>query len=859
MNTAIGALVNGALWSAAVAAVFWAVMGAAPRKFNAATRYATWCAALATTVLLPVCFVPLPRLAQPALNARVAVAPAPKPIAPVSLDAAPAPVAATMPPPVSAAPVRIPVTVWPRYLFGLWALVSGVLLLRLFAGWLTLFRKAGGASPAGEDLQARAQSLLAAWGVPRRVGVAASKCVAMPVAFGPGRPAILIPEGLADCIGAAELDQILIHEAAHLARRDDYAVLLQRSLEAIFPLHPVVRWLGRRIDLEREIACDDIVVATSGQPRSYAACLTRVLELCGGTEPAFASAGGRRSHLARRIDMLLDRSRDRNPHLIHRRLAAIACVAAALAWAAVRLPAPIVFAQAAEAARAVRMRAAISIPHMAASGALFSPQTAASGFEVKVMEDSSGVPLPSAELRLRKEGQYELAADLDTGRDGVARAAGLAAGDYLLEVVKPNFVTSRVKVHAPVEGLTLRLVRYGVISGQVMDERGKPVPAQIHAPYGRTIGGTRVAILAQSEAGQFGVFRETAPDEAGQFRVFDLPPGQYAVAVWYDGLQNGSGMMEYPDTAHPRIFTVSGGEEYGGVDFTIVPQSTFSVSGKVHLPNEKDQYSLTLAIPGQGSMPLATTLTEPNGSFRFERVPAGSYDLLVAGPSAGYGGHATLLGANPNFARTRVQVGQEVKDLDIAVTPARSANVVVRAHEGDKLPEGCPQTAAIAMETLEPWGILASSRPQATFGKEQSINGLAPGRYRFVASGLGAGCYQTNEAVADLSSEVGTSTQIEVASAGELKGMLKAEGGRPSDFRVVLLPGNGVGEARIAIPDSQWQFSFTGLQPGEYRIAGRPAAGAKARWIDDIAAMQTVRVRGGGATQIDLEPKGAAR
>ena len=93
------------------------------------------------------------------------------------------------------------------------------------------------------------------------------------------RPSILIPARLLDELEEAELDQIGLHEAAHLARRDDYALLFQRVIEALFALHPVVRWIARQIDLEREIACDDLVVEATGRPRSYASCLTRVVEL----------------------------------------------------------------------------------------------------------------------------------------------------------------------------------------------------------------------------------------------------------------------------------------------------------------------------------------------------------------------------------------------------------------------------------------------------------------------------------------------------------------------------------------------------------------------------------------------------
>ncbi len=100
-----------------------------------------------------------------------------------------------------------------------------------------------------------------------------------------------------------------MHEAAHLARRDDYALLVQRILEAVFWPHPAVRFIARQLDVEREIACDDRVVNATGEPCVYAACLTRVLETCGAAGAGFAAPAmaGSRSSISRRIRLLLDR------------------------------------------------------------------------------------------------------------------------------------------------------------------------------------------------------------------------------------------------------------------------------------------------------------------------------------------------------------------------------------------------------------------------------------------------------------------------------------------------------------------------------------------------------------------------
>ncbi len=75
-----------------------------------------------------------------------------------------------------------------------------------------------------------------------------------------------------------ELNQILLHELAHLRRWDDWTNLAQQLVKALFFFHPAVWWIERKVSLEREMACDDAVVAETASPRAYAECLTHLAE-----------------------------------------------------------------------------------------------------------------------------------------------------------------------------------------------------------------------------------------------------------------------------------------------------------------------------------------------------------------------------------------------------------------------------------------------------------------------------------------------------------------------------------------------------------------------------------------------------
>jgi hypothetical protein len=79
-------------------------------------------------------------------------------------------------------------------------------------------------------------------------------------------------------LSSEELKVILLHEFAHLRRMDDWTNLAQQLVRTIFFFHPAVIWIGTRLSLEREMACDDVVLAETGNPRAYAECLVKIAE-----------------------------------------------------------------------------------------------------------------------------------------------------------------------------------------------------------------------------------------------------------------------------------------------------------------------------------------------------------------------------------------------------------------------------------------------------------------------------------------------------------------------------------------------------------------------------------------------------
>ena len=148
----------------------------------------------------------------------------------------------------------------------------------------------------------------------RRATLVLSDSVTTAAVLGWGSPMIAVAPSLVRTLDADELDRVLIHEWAHVQRRDDLVNILQIVVRIIAGWHPALWWIDRRLHIEREIACDEITVAVTGSPKSYAQCLMKLASLR-GTPPADAdSASGihavrpARTRRQDRVAALVDRA-----------------------------------------------------------------------------------------------------------------------------------------------------------------------------------------------------------------------------------------------------------------------------------------------------------------------------------------------------------------------------------------------------------------------------------------------------------------------------------------------------------------------------------------------------------------------
>jgi len=112
----------------------------------------------------------------------------------------------------------------------------------------------------------------------RRVTLCTSDAVRVPAAVGYFRPMVVFPSWALMEIPPADLNAILLHELTHLRRYDDWTNFVQKVAKAVFFFHPAVWFIESRLTLEREMACDDAVLAASFSPRAYAESLVGLAE-----------------------------------------------------------------------------------------------------------------------------------------------------------------------------------------------------------------------------------------------------------------------------------------------------------------------------------------------------------------------------------------------------------------------------------------------------------------------------------------------------------------------------------------------------------------------------------------------------
>jgi beta-lactamase regulating signal transducer with metallopeptidase domain len=288
------------MWQGCAVALTATAVLRASRRMSATTRYHLWWVTLAVVLVLPASSLQLPASSfrQEAFSAQ-------------SGDFAPRVLAGSWKP--GAGSVVLPALPgWTgALLLFVWSGWATISLSRTVAALVTLRRAKRSVRPFPEAREVRLQAWLSLRTRGRRAQLAVSDHVRAAAVLGLTSPSIAVAPITLGALNDEELDQIVVHEWAHVYRRDDVARLVQRVIVALAGLHPAVWWIDRQLHLERETACDDWAVNATGSARALAVCLTKLASLPGRPSDAvLLPAALVSSELTTRVVRLLDRRRN---------------------------------------------------------------------------------------------------------------------------------------------------------------------------------------------------------------------------------------------------------------------------------------------------------------------------------------------------------------------------------------------------------------------------------------------------------------------------------------------------------------------------------------------------------------------
>jgi beta-lactamase regulating signal transducer with metallopeptidase domain len=237
-------------------------------------------------------------------------------------------------PPAGAPPLPPRQVRWSDVALGLWV-GGGIVVGLVQVGRILRFRRLlAQARPGPAWLVAATAARAAALGV-RPPVVRVLPGVGSPMVWGFGPARLLWPEGLEECLAPAAREAVVVHELAHLRRRDHWVGWLLLAGGIVWWWHPLFRFVRRQLGLEAELACDAWVVGTlPGARRAYAEALLEVSQWVSRPAVPVAALGaaGSRLDFQRRLVMVM---REETPCRLSRQVLAAVGVLALLvipAW-----------------------------------------------------------------------------------------------------------------------------------------------------------------------------------------------------------------------------------------------------------------------------------------------------------------------------------------------------------------------------------------------------------------------------------------------------------------------------------------------------------------------------------------------
>jgi len=176
------------------------------------------------------------------------------------------------------------------------------------SGYLKLLQlKKAATSAIPENWQQLFNHIKTDLGLKKNIGFFLSEHVNVPLVLGYFKPVVLFPVAFVTQLEMSHVESILIHELSHIRRNDYLLNLVKTAIETILFFNPFVWMCSKLIHIEREHACDDLVVKRTGTPLTYAHALLQLELIKQKHTPALSmAASGNQQHLYQRIKRITD-------------------------------------------------------------------------------------------------------------------------------------------------------------------------------------------------------------------------------------------------------------------------------------------------------------------------------------------------------------------------------------------------------------------------------------------------------------------------------------------------------------------------------------------------------------------------
>jgi beta-lactamase regulating signal transducer with metallopeptidase domain len=450
------------------------------------------------------------------------------------------------------------------------------------------------------------------------------------MALGLWRPTILLPAPLAELADASSLRAVLAHEAAHIRNRDLWLLGLLRGLLVVLFSHPFY-WAWRQMIRDSQEAVAD-AVAAAGRGHEYADGLIGWMRQVTAPRTVLAmSAVGiweKPSELTRRIMTLLDEKFTVQANATFRWRVGAAAVVGILA-----LGLSLLTVRPVAAIEAAQPMPAASVSTNATAGSLT--------YTGRVIDKSSHAPIPGAIVHVRGEvssttghrvaEETEHVTDAD-GRFQFTLAPDLAStrAAYLnFEVTHSNYA------RMPWKGYALSMIRKNEVLGErPFFEDLELAPAEsisgtLVRPDGSPAAGVKILTYSKAsknDMAEYGSFADTRTDASGYFHI-NVVKGGEAVLWLLPHDYSPSTHLLHQQRGDLGQFKLEGGIRLSGrvVAADGTPAGSVWVNAELSGGPAKQDIGMPVADALSRSV-----LTDQEGQFVTEPLPAGDYDLLIS-------------------------------------------------------------------------------------------------------------------------------------------------------------------------------------------------------------------------------------